>query len=509
MRLKLGLLVAPLVVASAFAAVPARSASTTTATDFVVTSSLDGTPLKARFYRPADGGPFPIVMLPHGGGGTVDSDAPRAARFATEGFVGVVWSARGHGESEGLYDLFGPATVQDTKDVLTWILDHTDLTAADPERVGIAGYSQGGGTTNLAAAFDDRIDVIGPGHTFMGLEESLKPNGCAKTSVDSVILAAAYLANRARPRLDLVARWSTFVTAGLQADETRADWSIRSPKENVARITEPSLSVQAFDDPLFPVDHALVMDELEANPNSKLWLSWGGHFAAPAPAYEAEAREDAWHRWMQHWLQSPNGADLEPRVTWWYRASDRTTLVKRQSAAWPPPGTVQRSLGISGSVAHAGGAQGLADDPIGAYFPRNYTPLGEPLSGLPNHTPADTVVTSTEPMASAQIFAGSARADLQWTSTAPESQITAKAWDIAPDGTATMLGRGCTAVTGTPGVAQHVALDLWPSAVEIPVGHRVEVWVQAADSPMWLPAAAPSINTIGPASSVTLPLVPA
>lgn len=506
----LGAFLVSLVAASTLS-VPAAltaPAPAVTAHDFTVISSVDGARLPARFYRPTGAGPYPVVLIPHGGGGTLDSDAARAERYAREGFVGVVWTARGHGTSDGFYDLFGPVTVQDTKDVLTWVLANRSKTAADPERVGMTGYSQGGGTTNLGAAFDDRIDVIGPGHTFLDLEESLKPNGCAKASVDAVVLAASYLAQRARPRMDLIARWSVFVATGLMAAETRADWKVRSPRVHADQISQPSLSVQAFDDPLFPADHALVLDELQDNPENKLWLSWGGHFAPPAPAYEAEAREDAWHRWMQHWLQEPNGADREPRVTWWYKAADRTQLVQRQSDTWPPPGTQHRDLSVAGTVVHAGGAQGVADDPVVAWATRDLGRIGEPLSALPNRTGADTVVASTPPLTSPHLFVGAARASVAWTSTAFESQLIAKVWDVAPDGRATLLGRGCTMVNGTPGVTKQVSLDLWPSAVEVPAGHRVEAWIQAADVPFFLPTPHPSVNAVGAGSTVSIPLLP-
>jgi ABC-2 type transport system ATP-binding protein len=125
---------------------PARAAATE-AHDFTVTSTLDGTQLVARYYRPTAKGTYPVVLAPHGGGGNVDSEAPRAARYAQAGFVGVVWSARGHGQSGGLYDLFGPKTVQDTEDVLQWVISHRTQTGADPNKAGAIGISQGGGTT--------------------------------------------------------------------------------------------------------------------------------------------------------------------------------------------------------------------------------------------------------------------------------------------------------------------------------------------------------------------------
>jgi len=193
--------------------------------DFTITSSIDGVALKARYYRPAAAGTYPVVMIPHGGGGDLTSEAGRAEAYAQIGYVGVVWSARGHGappyDSGGLFDFFGPKTVQDARDVLDWVLSHP-ATGADATHVGITGYSQGGGTTNLVAKTDPRIKAVSPGHTFSGLLESLKPNGCVKLSVDTVILSAAYLANKARPDPDLISRWSAFLSSGQEIPNASA-----------------------------------------------------------------------------------------------------------------------------------------------------------------------------------------------------------------------------------------------------------------------------------------------
>jgi predicted acyl esterase len=116
MRVRIVVLVAGLVAGTLTSA--RAGAPSVAAHDFTVASSVDGTSLVARYYRPTAPGTYPVILAPHGGGGTVDSEAPRAARYAALGFVGVVWSARGHGTSGGLYDLFGPKTVQDTEDVL-------------------------------------------------------------------------------------------------------------------------------------------------------------------------------------------------------------------------------------------------------------------------------------------------------------------------------------------------------------------------------------------------------
>lgn len=480
--------------------------------DFTVTSSLDGITLEARLYEPTIEGAYPVVLLPHGGGSNVDSewDARRAQDFARAGFVAVVWSARGHGNSGGFYDLFGPKTVQDTEDVLhavASVADHEDM-----ERVGITGYSQGGGTTNMAAAFDGDepgdidIDLIGPGNTFSGLEESLIPNGCLKTTVDGVILGAAYQAQGARLDPDLVARWTAYALTGVGKEQVLAEWDARAPRLKAAQIDEPSLWVQAFDDPLFPVDQALTMDELrgQGSPNH-LYLGWAGHFATPVPEVEAD-REVAHLRWFQHWLQGvDNHVEDEPRVTWW----DKTAtggFAKRQSATWPPPGTEQVPVDIApATVAQAGGGQGVADDPVLAWgADQPPVKLGSTLRSLPNHTPAETLVAVSPAASASRIYAGSAEATLTVAPTGGSDQVDVKVWSVAPGGAATLLSRGCTALPPGAGPRQ-VLVDLWDDAVEVPAGNTIEVWVQAADAPMFRPPRTP--GTLQVSGTVTLPLL--
>ena len=499
------------VVAVAALALPlASQASATRSANFTVTSSADGVSLEARYYRPSAKGVYPVVLIPHGGGGNVDSDAGRAQRYASEGFVGVVWSARGHGNSGGFFDFFGPLTVQDTKDVVTWVIGHRRETGADPGRIGMTGYSQGGGTTNLAAALDPRIRAIAPGHTFSGLQESLEPNGCVKASIAAAIFALAYQKSGARTDPDLTARWAAYLGGGVGADQVHHDWSVRAPRTYVRNITQPSLWVQAFDDPLFPVDQAVLMHHLESNPANRLWLSWGGHFTAGSSAEESTARENEWHRWLQHWLQGrTNGADRAARVTWWYRAADGKTLVRRTAPTWPPPGTGMRRVALgAGQLEQAGGTQGARDDPFLGYA-AGMASVGAVLPMLPNHGPSDTLITTTPRLRSPAIYAGAGKARVRWTSTAPESQVNVKVWDVAPDGSATLLSRGCRRVDAPVSQATAVDVELSHTAVEIPAGHRLEVWVQPADAPSFTPPKVPGVSSVLAGSTVDLPLLAA
>jgi putative CocE/NonD family hydrolase len=239
-------------------------------------------------------------------------------------------------------------------------------------------------------------------------------------------------------------------------------------------------------------------------------LSWGGHFASSSTAAENAARDGAWTGWLQHVLQGKNTAAAHlPKVTWWYRAADAKTLVRRSAPSWPPPGVRQLAVPLTtGTVVAAG--SGTADDPVVAFGERTAGvdgPVGQVVPKLPSHSAADTLVSSSAPLAKRMIVAGAPQASLQWTSTAADSQLVVKLYDVAPDGSAALLSRGCTAVHGA--AAHRVTLALSHTAIEVAAGHRLQVWVQGSDAPTWLPAQQPAADTVGAGSRLLVPLLAA
>ena len=69
-------------------------------------------------------GGFPFLEVFHGGGSTKDNsyDAEHARAFAEDGYVSLIYSARGHGDSGGQVSVAGPAEIRDLFDVTAWAL---------------------------------------------------------------------------------------------------------------------------------------------------------------------------------------------------------------------------------------------------------------------------------------------------------------------------------------------------------------------------------------------------
>jgi len=161
----------------------------------------------------------------------------------------------------------------------------------------------------------------------------------------------------------------------------------------------------------------------------------------------------------------------------------------------------------AGTVVAAG--RGLADDPIVRFGERSSgqaDAVGQVVGSLPSRSDADTLVSLSGPLPRAAVVAGAPQADVLWNSTAADSQLDVKLYDVAPDGSATLLSYGCTAVRGAG--PQRVRLALAHTAVEVAAGHRLQVWVQGSDAPTWLPAQQPAADTVGAGSRVLVPLLP-
>ena len=533
--------------------------------DIQVETRAGGT-LDAAYFRPTSAAPgelLPVVVMPHGGGGRRDcpGDVATAERYASRGYVAVLYTARGHGlfppgplsdceadahfPPDGIYDVFGPHTITDLYDVLAAVIEDEE-SHADRSRVGLKGYSQGGGTTNLGIAwneargitdtkpgsqpwqpnpYDIDIDAAAPGHTFYDLYRSLAPNECFKLSFGALLLGAYYSSNGAVIDPYWWSRWGAAFVSGSVAvrDAVRPDFELRSPKTYEREIDEvPSLWVQAFDDTLFPVDEAVDRFE-EASGPDRLWLSWGGH-AAPATNVskdELAQREAEWEGWFDHYLKgSGNGAPGGPKVTYWVPdPDDLSKQTKMTAPAWPPPRAkpVRFALGSSGrlgeSPPEAGGetyllndgtVQALSSDPI-----VSAVPMGASLPPSAR-TPANTAVFTSDAFGASTLLTGAPRLEVPWTSSGTEFQVNALLWDVYPDGTRRLLSRGCTLVPATPGEQKRVSLDLFHTAGFIAPEHKLELWVTPVDQPTFLASHVRSLNVLAlpkeDPATLTLPL---
>lgn len=115
--------------------------------DIVYTPSAWPRPLLADVYRPEGAGPFPGVLLIHGGawkGGDRAQVESIAQRLAARGYAVVNITYR------LVPDAIFPAQLHDVQQALRWIQTTGRAYGIDPGRVGAFGYSAGGHLAALA-----------------------------------------------------------------------------------------------------------------------------------------------------------------------------------------------------------------------------------------------------------------------------------------------------------------------------------------------------------------------
>jgi len=509
-------------------------------------------------------GGFPFVVFFHGGGSDKSNgfDAGHARFFARHGYVTLIYSARGHGNSGGQTTVAGPKEMHDTFDVIAWALGirgrgdpaHPDF-HIDRSRIGLSGYSQGGLNTNLAEVYsgDRALDpygihfkVLTPGNTPDLVYQALIPADVVKLAFGVGLLETYFVGAHAHVA-PLLEKWIGTAAANLPDDGSslcqggthdtltspmKADLAARSVGCHVAKMTAPSLWAQAFDDELFPPQMAVHMWRQMPSHGNRLYLSMGGHGAPSAPDAVEHDKLLAQLAFVNHHLR---GTPLhEPQVVYWSRDADHpvpgdaykypdAAWARHTSPVWPPPGTrrVRFELSADGHAVRRGASAGPlplaplfldeAHDPV-ALAALSGSPLG--TSPVPSSIPATSLPGSVAGFDVGAFHGpveldGAASLRIPWTPLSPDSQVVVQVLDRGPDGKLTLLERGVQGIRGaTPGVQIPVRVRTNEFSARIEKGHTLLVWVTAAD-PLFYKPYAGSLGGVlgaGPKASVSLPL---
>ena len=119
----------------------------------IVYAKKAGETLKMDAYLPQGKGPFPAIMLVHGGGwhiGTKYQLTHQGLYLARRGYVAFSISYRLAPKHRF------PAQLEDCRDAIKWIREHTKEYKIDPRRLGAMGYSAGGHLVCLLATTEAR-----------------------------------------------------------------------------------------------------------------------------------------------------------------------------------------------------------------------------------------------------------------------------------------------------------------------------------------------------------------
>ena len=426
--------------------------------------------------QPAKG--WPAVLLIHGHGDTACklSCLPRARRLAERGYLAVAYSVRGQGASEGLCFHMGPRELYDLQDVIDWVL--TDL-PVHPDRLGVAGSSQGGWHSYMAAAHHDRVATVVPENIFTDYAEFGVMNGCLNRwflarTMKRHILTAGFQ--------DLARQWALSGEWDLLQEWLRD----RSPLLFAERIKCPVFILHGWHDVGMPPNQTLAMFERLRGPK-KLYLGGGGHDGQDDPSALA-VRETLVDRWLDHWLKGEaNGImDEEPitcavRPGWDHIEVDSTALTTDLKSVYlHHPGTLGWEAPVTTSV-----PSNIVNAPIDAGYDLRAA-LHDDMAGVEAALPRLECCFDTDAVEGDVMILGAPEFRLHLLPNGPAFQVHAELYDVYddPDGEhARLISRGhCGTRTATPG--KHVLFEFEGAAIayRLAAGHRLRLVVTNCNS---------------------------
>lgn len=197
-------------------------------------------------YVPKGEGPFPAILLIHGGGWKqrqVEADRPLAERLALRGYVVAQVAYRLSTEAQY------PAALHDCKAALRFMRAHAKEYKIDPDRIGCAGGSAGGHLSGLVGMTGGMKELEGEGG-----------NPDQSTSVKACVVMAA--------TMDLVTantpknNESAIMFFGLISKKS-ATYVEASPITHVSKASPPTLFIEGEKDTL-KIGRAEMQEKLRA-----------------------------------------------------------------------------------------------------------------------------------------------------------------------------------------------------------------------------------------------------
>lgn len=498
---------------------------------------------------------LPLIVRQHGGGSNKDNtyDVKWGVEYVKTGkFALLMYSHRGHGKSEGLFDFFGPRTTLDFSEILNWVENGSGYgSVIDTQKVGVSGYSQGGGESLLPAANDARVKAAAVGNTFDDLNHALNPNDCFKFSFATGIFLLAYKSSASRTQDDLAIRWGAQWYTDTEdlppgdgpVPSTTEDAAARSPLTYVDALKIPVFWSNSWEDQLFPADHPeSILSDLKARGYPvHYWFASGGHAALPDDPEDQAGKEAAMRAWMEEFLRGEShgyASGAKPEVDYAQRnitggESGSEAWHRHTAPAWPVPSTPDtfyaRPDGTLGSAEPAPGdlativndlaSVNVANDAITYEVLRQvddgFASNGGPQTGFRNvpgqvpegANPADTATFTSPVLGAVHNFVGAPVVTIPYRTTAEHViQFDVKLWAPGTNGP-DMVGRGCVSIENPApeGVANVV---LWPNARTYRDVDHVLLTISAVDFPTFKPDVEPHVTTLLAGTRVVLPSVP-
>lgn len=419
--------------------------------------------------------PAPAILTTNGFGGSKDDQAGIARFAATHGYVVLSYSGLGFGGSGCRITLDDPDwDGRAASQLVTYLGDlaHVRHDAPGDPRVGMVGGSYGGAVQLATASVDPRVDTIVPMVTWHDLSYSLAPNNATAATTPGAakitwallfFFQGALVENVTHPdpgRAIGCPNFPTQVCTGLLTSGTLGyptpDTTTFLRHASVAtyadRVRVPTLLIQGQQDTLFNLNEAAATYQALAAQGTDVSMIWqsGGHSGGPAPGELDLTNPDPATQyvtgrimnWFDHHLKDLP-TDTGPRFAYyrdWIPYSGNAAPAYANAPAYP--------TGNTHTVPLPGGSQTFLTPPAGV--PTSLSPfdaINQPAAdvNLPGTYATWTSPAQTEPLD----VAGTPRLTLRLD--APTAALTSglgpagqlvlfpKLYDVAPDGTATLI----------------------------------------------------------------------
>lgn len=290
--------------------------------------------------------------------------------------------------------------------------------------------------------------------------------------------------------------------------------NFKSPITTVPIDRVPIFWVQGFTDPLFPGLEALQMvAKLRAQDPGypvKVFLGDIGHDYTGQRQDEWDFVREQMNAFLDHHLGRGAPAptyDVTATVT---RCLDHGAPMRAVSApTWAGlhPTSITFASEADGVTSSAiPGPAALATDPISTAT----LPLPGAYKGCRKMSPSSadpTAATYVFPVEEDLVLMGGPVVDLTFDTTAPDTELNVRLWDVAPDGSVQgLVTRGTYRSLDGPGTALHARYQIAPNGYRFPAGHRVKLEVAANDAPYYQQSNVPAVVRVD-AVRLTLPLL--
>ena len=449
----------------------------------VIIHMSDGVDLEATIVEPLGlppSGGFPGIVLVHGFGGSKESMREVSIFMATYGYASIAYSVRGQGNSGGLSTVDGDRERQDLLEVVQYFRNVHNI---NPNKLGVAGGSQGGIHAWLAAVYRmPGVRAVAPALATPDFARALIPNGCVKFGLPRELTLSSVRYSNDRDRL------RDFIVAD-QFDSIEAYIDARDLMRQVDSVQVPVYQALGWADFLFPINGGIAARAHLYARHVPIWSYFGtnGHGETIDPNEVVYALDKEVH-WFDHWLK---GFSLDgDTVPWVYYSDDRSGWPHHSTRVWnPEPYSTLRLY-----ITQNGLSQLPPSDSAVFSFSLDYNPTFTPRMGWDSLYGGQAFVSafrSSDQRLMSNVLTrdvevtGIPNGQLFLQSDAVKFQAHVRFFDVSAAGTAynwTLISRSINGIReNTAGQVHHLAIEGTALSHIVTAGHRIGIEIASLD----------------------------